>query len=83
MKRNERRTLRKNMAAVSWLGVALGIAWLAPSESSADDLDVVQASSNAEEFYLRRGYQPLSDRPVEEGRPMIKKLTRGSEPRSR
>jgi len=49
MKRNERRTLRKNMAAVSWLGVALGIAWLAPSESSADDLDVVQASSNAEE----------------------------------
>jgi len=37
------------MAAGVWLGVALGIAVLAPSESNADDLGVVQSISNGEE----------------------------------
>jgi hypothetical protein len=36
------------MAAGVWLGVALGIAVLAPSESNADDLGAVQPNSNDE-----------------------------------
>jgi len=49
VERNGRGAMRKDMAAGVWLGVALGIAVLAPSESNADDLGVVQSSSNSEE----------------------------------
>jgi hypothetical protein len=41
--------MRKSMAAGVWLGVALGIAVLAPSESNADDLGIVLPSSGGEE----------------------------------
>ena len=34
----------------------------------------LEASWNSEEFYLRRGYQPLADRPVAGPRPMRKVL---------
>lgn len=34
----------------------------------------LEASWNAEEFYLRRGYEPLADRPAEGARPMQKTL---------
>jgi hypothetical protein len=49
MERNGRGAMRKSMAAGVWLGVVLGIAVLARSESNADDLGVVQPSSNGEE----------------------------------
>jgi len=42
--------MRKSVVAGVWLGVALGIAVLAPSESNADDLGIVQPSSNGEEL---------------------------------
>jgi hypothetical protein len=41
--------MRKGVATGVWLGAALGIAVLAPSESNADDLGIVQPSSNGEE----------------------------------
>ncbi len=34
----------------------------------------LEASWNAEEFYLRRGYVPQSKRPADAGRPMLKPL---------
>ena len=35
---------------------------------------VLDASCNAEQFYINRGYQPLSDRSPDLGRPMVKPL---------
>ncbi|MEZ4619589.1 MAG: GNAT family N-acetyltransferase [Caldilineaceae bacterium] len=35
----------------------------------------LDASWNAENFYLHRGYQPLGERSLAAGRPLIKKLT--------
>jgi hypothetical protein len=49
--------MRKSMAAGVWLGVALGIAVLAPSESNADDLGVVQPNSNDE---VRAAVEPAN-----------------------
>jgi putative acetyltransferase len=34
----------------------------------------LEASWNSEEFYLRRGYEPLTDRPADQARPMRKML---------
>jgi len=34
----------------------------------------VEASWNAENFYIRRGYEPLGPRPPEDARPMRKRL---------
>lgn len=39
---------------------------------------VLDASWNAEQFYLNRGYQPLAERSPETGRPMVKLLTSDS-----
>jgi putative acetyltransferase len=34
----------------------------------------LEASSNAEEFYLRRGYLPAGPRPVDGATPLVKRL---------
>ncbi len=34
----------------------------------------LDASWNAEEFYMRRGYQPIVERSLKTGRPMVKRL---------
>jgi putative acetyltransferase len=47
-------------------------------EASGHSQAVLKASSNAEEFYLRRGYEPQSERPVDAGRPMVKLLRKRS-----
>jgi len=48
MKRNERGTLRKGMAAGVWLGVALGIGLLVPSGLNADDVGTAEPSTSDE-----------------------------------
>ena len=57
----------------------VGSALLAHAEAqiwSADYLSVVlDASWNAEQFYINRGYQPLSERSLDTGLPLVKLLT--------
>ena len=59
-------------------GQGIGSALLAHVEGEirADGYPTVrlEASWNAEEFYLRWGYLPLGARSVEEGRPMVKRF---------
>jgi putative acetyltransferase len=57
-------------------GQGIGSALLAHAEAAIQAAGYpavrLDASWNAEEFYVRRGYQPLAERSVETGRPMIK-----------
>jgi len=59
-------------------GQGIGSALLAHAEAAIQAAGYptvrLEASWNAEDFYLRRGYQAVGERSVEEGRPLVKRL---------
>jgi putative acetyltransferase len=60
-------------------GQGMGTALLTRLEGLMRGRDILtiraEASLNAEDFYLRRGYQPVGPRVAEETRPLTKRLT--------